>query len=152
MHRVYLAQSLCGYDDYSHIHQTLKQLLRDSGFEAYDPLEFEVDHNDPHHLVRTDLNFLDQASVVVADLTFPSLGGGTFGEIYHAHRTNKPILLIQPPKNYGPWMKVHTTRHYWDEALSHRLDPFEDLEKDEVYKAAVSKVAAKIFNDITRGI
>jgi nucleoside 2-deoxyribosyltransferase len=151
MHKVYLAQSLCGYDDHSHIHESLKRLLRESSFEVYDPLEFEVNIDDPHHLVKTDLSFVDQANLIVADLTFPSLGGGTFGEIYHAHRAGKPIFLIQPPANYGPWMRVHTTRHYWDDGLAHRLDPFEDLERDEIYKNAVSKITARIFNDITLG-
>lgn len=122
MGTIYLAQALLGYENYSLIHSLLKKTLREQGHIVYDPLEFEVNFTDYPSIVKMDLKYVRKSDLVIADLTYPSLGGGTFGEIYYAAYNQIPVYLIQPPENYGPWMQTFTSKHFWRECLEGRLE------------------------------
>lgn len=125
--KVYLAQSMHGYDKQSYFVSKLKSLLLAAGHTVYDPYDFEVAEYTDADLVALDLGLLDKSDIMVAYLQRPSNGGGTYGELYHAAFSGKPVIFVAPTRMYGPWMRhfttayVDTSRQSLDSSVSYTL-------------------------------
>lgn len=113
--RIYLSMPMLGYSGETSQSQTLGHTLKAEGHEVFDPYSVDISTWEASQVVANDLAELQKCDLMIADLTRPSLGGGTFGEIYAAHRLGIPILLIAPTQSYGPWMQHHVT--VWIDSL-----------------------------------
>jgi hypothetical protein len=94
-------------------------------------LDFEVSRLSSDQLVALDLRHVRKSTHLVCDLTRPSLGGGSFGEIYEARRNHIPVFLICPDVAYGPWMRFATDGGYrWRSLENPSEDQIKDLAAD----------------------
>jgi hypothetical protein len=139
MLKVYLGQSLMGYDQStSPVLLALKKILLQVKQTVYDPLDFEVSKLSSDQLVALDLRYVRKSTHLVCDLTRPSLGGGSFGEIYEARRHHIPVFLICPDVAYGPWMRFATDGGYRWRSLTNPTE------------AQNSDLAADIYSELLR--
>ena len=107
--RVYLSMAMIGHEEQMDRSKILKGLLRDAGFDVFDPYEVDITGWEDGQIVANDLYEVLRSDVLVADLTRPSYGGGTFGELYCAATKKIPSLVIIPDERCGPWLRTFTT-------------------------------------------
>ena len=107
--RVYLSMAMIGHEEQMDRSKIFKDLLRDAGFDVFDPYEVDIIGWEDGQIVANDLYEVLRSDVLVADLTRPSYGGGTFGELYCAATKKIPSLVIIPDERCGPWLRTFTT-------------------------------------------
>jgi nucleoside 2-deoxyribosyltransferase len=112
--RIYLSMAMIGHREQMSQSLELKTYLRNAGYEVLDPYEFETTGKSPSEVVMMDLEHVLSSKLVIADLTRPSYGGGTFGEVYAAFLNGIPVITIMDESIFGYWI---------DSATTVRIDP-----------------------------
>ncbi len=115
--RVYLSQPFAGYTNFSGLLSQFKRFLADQeGWETSDPLDFEVTGLTDHQIILLDLEHVSKSHILLVDLSTPNLGGGVWGELYHAFDIGLPIVVICPDSAWdSPWIRHHTTYRFRSE-------------------------------------
>jgi nucleoside 2-deoxyribosyltransferase len=136
--KIYLAGPLFSAAERNFNHE-LTRLLRNNGHEVWLPQEFEQRTMTAKQIFAQDVEGIDWADVVVANMDGPDPDSGTSWECGYAYR-KKPVILFRtdfragyklgddPPRigeqNGAPYNLMLT------EAASKRLDlPFADLDR-----------------------
>lgn len=110
---VYLSQPFAGYDNKSSLLAQFKEILRKEGEQYIDPLNHSIEGLKDCEVVEMDRGFVQNCSIVVCDLTQPNLGGGVWGELYHAYERGIPIFVICPDEAWSsPWIRHHSTLRF----------------------------------------
>ena len=101
MKKVYFACSIAGGRDHAHVYEdivnyikmagchVLSELFADTSLKAEEGTKHKLT---PHDVWRWDLDWVEEADAIVAEVTQPSLGVGY--EIAKAEELNKPILAL----------------------------------------------------------
>jgi nucleoside 2-deoxyribosyltransferase len=128
----------------------LAHLLREAGFEVWLPQESEQRLMTAKQIFEKDVEGLDWAEVVVANLDGPDPDSGTCWECGYAYR-NKPIIIFrtdfraadEPGKAAVNLMLTESAACYLDVAFKHR----EKLVPADVEFVATKLI--KVLNDLT---
>lgn len=103
MKKIYFACAITGGRDYAHVYEDVVKMIKDEGMhvlsEAFANKSITAKNGlgmkagmTPAEIWRWDLNWLEEADGIVAEVSHPSLGVGY--EIAKAHELNKPVLAL----------------------------------------------------------
>lgn len=81
-----------------------------AGWQAVDPLLFEVDEKLPTKLVAEDLRQMTACNAVLVRAEQASWG--TAMEIFHAHQRGMPVLAWPCFLERSPWLTAHVTEFF----------------------------------------
>lgn len=81
------------------------------GWEALDPLKFEVDYEKPDEIVKLDYGLILKSQAIIANVCRPSWG--TAMELAFAHANSRPVFAfgVRPDERatQSPWLRHHVT-------------------------------------------
>ena len=111
--RIYLSQPFAGSSNFSSILSKFNQYLKNLGEFPEDPLEFDITGFSDKEIIDLDLVKVESCDLIICDLSTPNLGGGVWGELYHAYRNKIPIIVICPDNAWSsPWIRYHSSYHF----------------------------------------
>lgn len=111
MRKVYLCGGIFGLPDRGQTWREQAIAMMPEGWEAINPVEFELASTDPEGLIRMDYNFITSSDAIIARVRNPSWG--TAMELHFARQVRVPVIgwpfIRKPvdPFNYSPWLLSH---------------------------------------------
>ena len=112
--RVYLSQPFAGYTNFSGLLSQFKRFIENQPeWETSYHLDFDFTGLADSEIVSLDLDHVSKCDLILVDLSTPNLGGGVWGELYHAYRSGIPIVVICPDSAWdSPWIRHHVTHRF----------------------------------------
>jgi hypothetical protein len=112
--RIYLSQPFAGYTNFSGLLSQFKRFIENQGgWETSDPLDFDITGLTDGQVVQLDVDHVSNCDLILVDLSTPNLGGGVWGELYHAYKLGIPIVVICPDNAWdSPWIRFHSTHRF----------------------------------------
>lgn len=121
---VYLCGAINNFEDAGRIHDQIRTAAReyaDLDFDWIDPLDFEVNLDDPEDVVKTDLAAVERVDALFVYYVPGVESWGTPMEVKHAGEVGTPVVTYQTDEtDRSPWLDYwggHITRDLQD-ALS----------------------------------
>ena len=107
MKKIYFACSITGGRDHAHVYPEIVKIIKDAGMhvlsEAFADPTIKSSQGlgmkkgmAAEEVWQWDLNWLEEAHAIIAEVTQPSLGVGY--EIAKAHEYGKPVLALYHPR------------------------------------------------------
>lgn len=115
MRKVYLCGGIFGLPDKGQTWREQAIGMMPEGWEAVNPVLFELAEKDPEVLIKEDYRLIMNSDAIIARVRNPSWG--TAMELHFARQVDIPVIgwpfVRLPPDthNYSPWLLAHITTY-----------------------------------------